>query len=129
MDTTPGGAQIRAKEIKWGAVDLYRSIGYWLTEVAYQPGEDGDDWVKRFPVSAAERRAIAQEVERGRRPTRLRKATPQFLREVAAAYQAAPTPKHEHVGLALGMHARNAQRWIDKARDAGFLPPSERAHK
>jgi hypothetical protein len=128
--TTPGAAQIRPKEIKWGVVDLDRSIGYWLTELAYQRSdEEGVDWEKRLRPSAAERQAAAREVERGRRPTRLRKETPEFLREIAAAYKAAATPKHEHVGLALGMHPRNAQRWIEKARAAGLLPPSERARK
>lgn len=123
------GGQIRAKELKWGAVNLDRSVSYWLTELAYQPGDDEHDWVKRYPVSAAERRAAAQEVERGRRPTRQRKATPQLLRQIAAAYKAAPTPKHEHVAKTFGMSPRNAQRYIDKAREAKLLPPSERVRK
>jgi hypothetical protein len=121
------GGQIRPKEVKWGAVTLDRPVTYWLSELTYQRGdEEGHDWVKRYPVSPAERRAAVAEVKRGRRPTRQRKMTPKLLREIAAAYKAASTPKHEKVAEVFGVTPRTGQRYIEKAREAGLLPPARK---
>ena len=112
--------------VKLGSRDVDQSVGYWLTEVTYEPDPDSaGDWVKRFPVSAAERRSAARAVERATRQTRRRMSDEQ-LRRVAEIYQAADPPKHEAVARAFTVEPRTAQRYIEKAREAGFLPPSQR---
>jgi hypothetical protein len=120
------GVHIRAKDIKLAAVDLDSSIAYWLSEVAYQPEPTRPGrrrWKKGYPVSAAERRDATRAVERARRETR-RKMTNEHLRRVAETYKAASPAKHEAVARAFDVSPRTAQRYIEKARDAGLLPKS-----
>jgi hypothetical protein len=129
----PGG-QVRVKDVKLGiAPDLDAVITYWLREVTYERGDTAGhpeaDWVQRFPVSDTERRAATKAVEHARRRAR-RKISDNLLRKTAQAYEAATEPfKHKAVAKTFDVSDRTAQRYIEKARDAGFLPPSERARK
>jgi hypothetical protein len=129
--TAPPEGTTGVRGVKLGTRDIDRSVSYWLAEVAYQPnkgGRPGHSWVKDYPVSAAERRAAARAVERATRQTR-RRMSDEELRRVAEMYQGADPPKHMAIAKAFIVTPRTAQRYIEKAREAGFLPPSERARK
>ena len=121
------GAFIRAKDIKLGpAINLDGLIAGWLAEVAYRPaparpGRRG--WERGWPGSATDRQATMRTIERARRQTR-RRLTKGQLRTVAETYKAANPPKHEAVALAFDVSDRTAQRYIEKAREAGLLPPT-----
>ena len=76
-------------------------------------------------MPAAERRHAMRTVERARRQTR-RRLTVGQLHKVAETYRAATPPKHEAIALAFDVSPRTAQRYIEKAREAGLLPPATR---
>ncbi len=123
------GVAIRPRDIKLGpAVNLEGRIAGWLAEVAYRP-EPAPAGRRRSskgsPVSDAERRHVARVVGRARRQTRRRLTTGQ-LRQVAEMYRTAIPPKHEAIALAFDVQPRQAQRYIEKAREAGLLPKSGR---
>jgi hypothetical protein len=122
------GVRIRTKDINLGpGLSLDRLIAGWLAEVAYRP-EPAPPGRRRsskgWPVSADERRHVMREVEQAQIRRRL---TIGQLRQVAKTYNAAEPPKHEDVAKAFGVSDRTAQRYIEKARAAGLLPPSERS--
>ncbi len=120
------GVLIRAKDIKLGPASLDDLVADWLAEVAHrhEPAPPGRRrWSKGYPGSAAERQAARQTIERARRQTR-RRLTIGQLRTVAETYAAANPPKHEAVARAFIVSPRTAQRYIEKAREAGLLPPT-----
>jgi len=119
--------QVRVKDIKLGpGLSLEDLIGDWLAEVAFRPEPAPSGrrrWSKGYPVPATERRHTKRTVERVRRETR-RRLTEQQLRQIAETYTAADPPKHEAIARAFGVSPRTAQRYIEKAREAGLLPPT-----
>jgi hypothetical protein len=126
-------AHIRGVEIKLGSVGLDRLVTDWLTKVTYQRGETAGhpdaDWVKIYPDTETRRLASVRAIKQARRGTRRRRTTHEHLRKVAETYKAAPLPKHKKVALAFGVDPRTAQRYIEKARAAGLLPPSGKQRK
>lgn len=69
-------------------------------------------------------------VDQQRRPRERRVITPSFLKSVAEVYQAnirhAPT---KAVGKYFNVEGRMASTYVDKARKAGYLPPTKRGQK
>lgn len=129
--TAENGAHIRGKDIKLSGAGLDRLVTDWLAKVTYQPGDTAGhpdyDWVQRYPVKVAERAAATRAA--ARRPTRRRRVTAELLRKVAETYKNADPPKHEAIAIAFEVEPRTAQRYIEKAREARLLPPSDRTRK
>jgi hypothetical protein len=78
-----------------------------------------------FPTTAARR-----VVERQRRSPGLREITPELLQRVADVYRAnidhAPT---EAVAKTFGVKSRMASTYVQRARAAGYLPPTKQGKK
>jgi hypothetical protein len=121
------GAHVRAKDIKVVAAELERSISYWLSELAYVRNQKNTGYWRASPPSATDRRVAQEAVERARRQTR-RKMSDELLARVADTVNAAPegSAKHETVAIAFSVSPRTAQRFIAKAREAGYLPAATR---
>lgn len=126
FDPTEGTTGVRGAKL--GDREVDQLVGLLLPEVTYQPDPDDDGWMKRILVDATERRAAARTIERARRQTR-RRMSDEDLHRVAETYQAADPPKHMAIAKAFFVTPRTAQRYIEKAREADFLPPSERTRK
>ncbi|WP_156737743.1 hypothetical protein [Mycobacterium sp. E735] len=112
---------IRAKDIKLVATQLENSIEYWMSFLAYvrepaKPGRRG--WKREHSPSA--RRAALGTVRTARREIR-RKMTDDLLRNVASTYKAVTSARTEAVARAFNVSHRTAQRYIEKAREAGLL--------
>lgn len=119
----PGQSEVQRKHLR--AVDLARlASDLYAVEVT-----DADYSAEPFEYAAAER--IADKfIERQRLPRDYRVITKDFLKKVAEVYrdniQHAPT---EAVAKHFGVKIRMASTYVDKARRAGYLPPTKQGQK
>jgi hypothetical protein len=117
---------IRAKDIKLVATQLENSIEYWMSYLAYEPVEPATpgrrQWQRRHSPSA---RSAALKTVRSARKEIRRTVTDDLLRQTADTYNAVSSARTEAVARAFGVSPRTAQRYIEKAREAGLLPPTE----
>jgi hypothetical protein len=107
---------VRAKDLKTlaGMIDpVIERAGVMLGFSSL--GERG--WGLASPGSIDEQRARLASVRSSRR----RLDNPVFLKEVAEAYNGAPTPKVTAVVKAFDCSERNAYRFITAAREAGLI--------
>jgi hypothetical protein len=109
------GRPIRAKDIRVGAVELGDVLNRWLSELAYRRSPTG--WWRYDRIPPDERRSAMTTIGSARR----RKMTPDVLKEVAELYRTAPMPRHEAIAAAFDVDPRTAQRYIQKARQAGLI--------
>ncbi|MGE5693991.1 MAG: hypothetical protein ACM4D3_01800 [Candidatus Sericytochromatia bacterium] len=108
---------LRVKDIRIGTLDLAALVPYWLAEVAVRRDPQRGVWLHPVQVSAAERRAAANTIDRARR----RRLSNELLEKVAVTYRAASVPKHEAVAWAFDVSERTAQRYIAAAKRKGLI--------
>jgi hypothetical protein len=115
---------VRAKDIKLVAAQLENLIEDWMSFAAYEPGGSAApgraQWKRAWPPKEVERRAARQVVRSARKEVR-RKMTDDHLQTVADTYQAAGSARTEAVARAFAVSYRTAQRYIEKAREAGLI--------
>lgn len=119
---------VRAKDLKLVASQLENIIEYWMSYLAYmpaaaRPGRRG--WVRSSPQPLLQRKAAITSVRAARKEIR-RKMTDELLQKVADTHNSAAGARIEAVARAFGVSPRTAQRYIEKARDAGLLAPATR---
>ena len=123
----PGQGEIRQKHLRQTdvarlATDLVVST-IWHGEVPV--GESVDAAALRRSKATARRF-----VERQRLPRTRRVMTPEFLQKVAEVYRenisGAPT---KAVGEAFSVQSRQASKYVDAARQRGYLPTTKRGQK
>lgn len=119
------GTHIRAKDLKTVAAQLENDIEEWISYLAHepQPAPPGRRrWVRRSVADGAshEQRTAKRALRTARKEVR-RKMTPEHHQRVADIYNAATSARTEAVARAFAVSFRTAQRYIEKAREAGAL--------
>lgn len=113
-------AHVRALDVKNVARRIEDSLHEWLSFLAYTPtyNEGGRRGWKRAVADRDTARAAKKLIEAARSR---RKITPELLDQVAATHRAATGAKTEAVATAFGVSIRTAWRYVEKAREEGFL--------
>jgi hypothetical protein len=111
---------IRAKDFKLLASQLENVIEDWMTYLACEPGDGPGQWKRAFPDTPSARRSARKTVRTARKEVR-RKMTDEHLQKVADTYSAVNSARTEAVARAFGVSYRTAQRYIERAREAGVL--------
>lgn len=117
------GTHVRAKDLKATAARLEDDIEEWISYLAHepQPAPPGRRrWVRRSPAESASQRKAMRAVRTARKEVR-RRMTHDHHRRVAETYGAATTARTEAVARAFAVSYRTAQRYIEKARQEGFI--------
>ncbi len=111
---------LRSVDVDRLATDL---LAPWIAEEFTEPGASRDEYER------AERIAI-KFLERQRLPREYRVITHDFLKSVGEVYRQnishAPT---KAVAKAFGVKDRMASTYVDRARKAGYLPPTKQGQK
>ncbi|MFA7511120.1 MAG: hypothetical protein WCZ29_11625 [Mycolicibacterium vanbaalenii] len=117
------GTHVRAKDLKATAARLEDDIEEWISYLAHepQPAPPGRRrWVRRSPAESASQRKAMRAVRTARKEVR-RRMTDDHHQRVADTYRAATTARTEAVARAFAVSYRTAQRYIEKARQEGFI--------
>ncbi|MEW2484102.1 hypothetical protein AB0876_31400 [Mycobacterium sp. NPDC049093] len=133
----PGHSDIRQKHLR--QTDIAKLVTDLVvstlrrTEVSHVPtGQPLDVEVLRERKQLAKQSEVVARrfVERQRLPRTRRVMTPEFLQEVAKVYRenidGAPT---KTVGEVFNVQSRQASKYVDAARQRGYLPPTVRGQK
>ncbi|VEG40277.1 Uncharacterised protein [Mycolicibacterium flavescens] len=110
---------IRPKDVKLVANRLENSLHDWLAFLEYERIAPGK-FVRRDIPSEEQIRATRRVIQTARGQTR-RKMTDEHLRAVANAVSTATGPPVEAVSAVFGVSIRTAWRYIEKAREEGFI--------
>lgn len=117
------GTHVRSKNIKGVAAQLEDYIEQWMSFLACQPlpaPPGRRQWQRVLPQTNSDQRPAMLAVRSARREVR-RKMTDELLQQVADTYLAATKARTEAVARAFAVSYRTAQRYIEKAREAGVL--------
>jgi hypothetical protein len=110
---------IRPKDVKLVANRLENSLHDWLAFLEYERTAPGK-FRRRGMPSDEQMRATRRVIQSARGQTR-RKMTDEHLQAVADAVDTATGPAVEAVSTVFGVSVRTAWRYIEKARESGFI--------
>jgi len=126
----PGQTEIRRKHLR--QIDLDKFVTDLVVSMIEKPVPAGLSLTNKADIDQLReaRRKARKFVERQRLPRERRKMTDEFLRNVAEVYRenisGAPT---KTVGETFNVQSRQASKYVDAARQRGYLPKTVRGQK
>jgi len=123
ISAQPGGREVRTTDLRSVAIED------WLEVIVSAAAEvvvsrDGTTTTTTRALSDAERKASLSTIRDARRSAR-RRVTPDLLERVATVYRQHDSRPVEAVQAAYGTSYRTAARYVQMARQQGFLDESE----
>jgi hypothetical protein len=123
VDAAPDGTEVRTTDVR--AVRIEEWVEQ-VTATAAQTilGTNVAGGIRLVDLHPVKIKSATREIRAARRAGR-RRITDELLREVASVYRQNELDRPTRaVGLALGLEPKTAQRYVQRARTAGFLPPT-----
>lgn len=124
-----GGREVRPSDLKAVHVtQMLEEIFAWLSMRVVEEGDEQitavEEWGEQAQITAV------RDIAAARKGRHVRKVTPELLAEVAQIYREniAGNPT-QAVATAFGVSKRTASLYVQRAREAGHLPPTARGKK
>lgn len=124
-----GGREVRPSDLKAVHVtQMLEEIFAWLSMRVVEEGDEQitavEEWDEQAQITAV------RDIAAARKGRHVRKVTPELLAEVAQIYREniAGNPT-QAVATAFGVSKRTASLYVQRAREAGHLPPTTRGKK